>query len=375
MSAHVSATGRDLRASLISWRRLRRILWNGALTAVVAGVAALYLNGGAPAFMLRADGLVSRDHVTVAPPFEGRVASVLVHPGDVVERGQKIAVVESATISRTLSELSTEGARLAIGIAQLEVRRRVITETLPMAQTSANQTSTYLNDLVKASAHGLAVNRSLEEMMTASLTALERVATLRAERDALPGELEIERNALNEAKAAYQRLSALYDGGALYANASGIVGSNVAAIGEVIAAGSRSIADIYIGTSFILAYVPDSYLFNIAEGQSVGVKARNVVFNAMIDRILPITETLPDKLQNPNKARARGRLVRIALLDDPNQLPIDQQIEVTGCYVEDCRVGLVQAAAGEVRKLLAGISSTVIAAVDGLARTVASRPI
>ena len=50
--------------------------------AVAVGLVTLYLNGGTPAFILRADGLVSRDHVTVAPPFEGRVASVLVHPGD-----------------------------------------------------------------------------------------------------------------------------------------------------------------------------------------------------------------------------------------------------------------------------------------------------
>jgi multidrug resistance efflux pump len=374
MAAHVSTAGRDLRASLISWRRLRRILRNGAVTAVVAGVAALYLSDGAPAFMLRADGLVSRDHVTVATPFEGRIASVLVHPGDEVERGQKVAVVESATISRTLSDLSAEKARLTIAIAQLEARRRVVAETLPMAETSANQTSAFMTDLMKASARGLAVNRSLEEMMTASLTALERVATLRAERDALPGELEADWNALNEVKAAYQRLSALYAGGALYANASGIVGSNVAAIGEVIAPGSRGIADIYTGTSFVLAYLPDSYLFNIAEGQTVGVKARNTIFNAMIDRVLPITATLPDDLQNPNKARERGRLVRIALLE-PNQLPIEQQIKVIGCYVADCRVGFVQAAASEVRKAFANISNTMIAAVDGLTRMVAVRPI
>jgi len=372
MSAHVAAAGRDLRASLLSWRRLRRILWNGGFMVIVAGFVALYLNGGIPALMLRADGLVSRDRVTVAPPFEGRVAAVLVHPGDVVERGQKIAVVESATISRTLSELSADGARLSIGVAQLAARHRVATQTLPIAETNANQTSAYLTDLMKASARGLAVNRSLQEMMTASLTAFDRVATLRAERDALPGELEAERSALNENRAAYQRLSALYAGGTLYANASGIVGNNLAAVGEVIATGSRGIADIYTGTSFVLAYVPDSYLFSIAEGESVGVKVRNAIFNARIDRILPITETLPDKLQNSNKARERGRLIRIALLD-PNELPIDQQIEVTGCYVADCRLSLVQAAAVEIRKLVATISSAVIAAVDGLAGQVAGR--
>ena len=89
--------------------------------------------------LLRADGHVARERVAVASAFEGRVAEVFVRPGDHVEQGQKIAVVKSVAISRTLAELEAERARLTSKIAQLEARRQVILGTLPLAKSSAER--------------------------------------------------------------------------------------------------------------------------------------------------------------------------------------------------------------------------------------------
>ena len=57
--------------------------------------------------------------------------------------------------------------------------------------------------------------------------------------------------------------------------------------------GSGGIAAIFTGESFVLAYVPDAYLFEVSEGQTVGVRARNEVLNGRIDRILPFADSLP----------------------------------------------------------------------------------
>jgi hypothetical protein len=48
---------------------------------------------------------------------------------------------------------------------------------------------------------------------------------------------------------------------------------------------------------------------------------------------------LPPEFQLPNRARGRGQLARIALLDKA-EFPIDQKARVTGCLFESCRTGL-----------------------------------
>jgi multidrug resistance efflux pump len=312
---------------------------------------------GLSGILLRADGYVSRERVAVAPAFEGRIAQVLVRPGDHVEKGQKIAVVKSVAISRTLADLAAEKARLMSKIAQLQARRRVIIDTLPLAKSSAAQTATYLNDLSQARANGLTLNKSLQTMTSASLSANEHVAGLQAEQASLSVELDANRLALAQAASAYDDLSGTYAEGALYAPVSGDIGASVASAGQALSTGEGGgVADIYTGESFVLAYVPDSYLLNISEGQTVGVRARNEVVNGRIDRILPLTETLPNDLQAPNRMLERGRLVRVAL-KEPNQLPVDQRVQVTTCFQTDCHVGVVHAALERTHTILVQVTT------------------
>lgn len=329
-------------ASRVSWTRLRRLaLKCGLLASTVSGTV-FFMNGGVPAILLRADGLVVREEVAVAPAFDGRVSQVFVRPGDHVEKGQKIAIVKSVTISRTLADLATEKARLISRIAELEARRQVIIDTLPLAKSSADETASYLNSLDKARADGLAINKSVQQMTSASLSATEHVATLQAEQRSLSAELDADRTALGQAASAYDELNAAYADGALYASADGDVGASVVPVGQALSTGSRSVASIFTGDTFVLAYVPDAYLFQISTGQMVGVRVGKAILNGRIDRILPFAEALPNDLQVPNRVQERGRLVRIALLD-PNQLPVDQRVQVTTCLMTDCHVGVFQA--------------------------------
>src|SRR5215469_10568377 len=338
MTPQAINTAEQLSASRVNWKRLRRLTLNSGLLACAVSGTVFYMNGGVSGVMLRADGLVLRERVAVAPAFEGRVAQVFVRPGDHVEKGQRIAVVKSVAISRTLADLAAEKARIMSKIAELEARGQVITATLSLAKSSAVETARYLNDLNKARAAGLSINKSVQEMTSASLSATEHVASLQAEQRSLSAELDADRIALAQTTSAYDELSATYADGNLYAPASGDIGGSVAPVGQVLSAGN-GVADIFTGESFVLAYVPDAYLFDVSEGQTVGVRARNDVLNGRIDRILPLAEPLPSDLQVPNRMLERGRLVRIALID-PNQFPVDQRVQVTTCFQNDCHVGV-----------------------------------
>jgi multidrug resistance efflux pump len=326
---------KELQTSKLAWAKLRRVLLTAAALGGL-GAAAWYVVSG-DAVMLSADAIVTRQRVAVAAPWrDAWVREVYVRPGDRVEAGQKIAIVESATISRSLAELAAEKARIGGRVAQLEGRRTVVTTLLPLAQSSAAEAEAFLGKVQNAGANGLAVSKTLVEITAASVQASERSLSLKAEQVSLEIEMKANKAALDQVSAAYDDLERTYGNGVLHAPVSGYVGANVAMVGEVLSGGSDRIASVYTGPSFVLAYIPESYLFDVTEGQKVAVKARGQTIVGDVEKVLPVTEALPPEFQLPNRVRGRGQLVRIALLDKA-EFAIDQKARVTGCLFESCR--------------------------------------
>ncbi|MGO9486747.1 MAG: HlyD family secretion protein [Rhodomicrobium sp.] len=326
----------QLKVSRIQWQRVWKLLRSGVLVAIVAAVVALYMSGGS--LLLSANGLVTRERIRVAAPFDARIAEVYVHPGDHVEAGQKIARVEAGAIIRSLSDIAAERARLSSRVAQLQARGKVIASTLSIAETSAGQANAFLQELTKAKQQGLAVWRTNQEISAAYLIAADKAASLRAESDSLASELAANLSGLEEVSQSLFELKRVYNGGVLTASVSGVVGPAISVSGQVLS-GQNSITDIYTGESYVLAYLPDSYLFDISEGERVCVKAHNQTLNAEIERILPITEAVPPEFQIPSKVRDRGQLAKIAITDG-TAFAIGQKISVTGLLTSDCRSGL-----------------------------------
>jgi len=328
----------ELKASNVAWRKLRRVLITSALVIGACSLAVHALWGGS--VLLNADGLVTSSSVAVASPWQdARVREIRVRPGDWVEAGQKIAVVDSAAMSRSLADLAAEKARMGARLAQLEARKTYVKTLLPLATASNAQTQAFVETLEKAEANGLVRNRTLQEMMTARVQASERLFSLQAEQSSLDVEVGATQDAFNQVSAAYADLQRTYNGGVLQASVSGHVGSKVAMVGEVLSASKDEVARLHTGTSFALAYIPEGYLFELEEGQMVAVKARGQVVPGHIERVLPVTEALPPEFQLPNKVRGRGQLVRVTL-SPQHRFAVAEKIQVTGCYLENCRMGL-----------------------------------
>jgi multidrug resistance efflux pump len=245
------------------------------------------------------------------------------------------AIVESASISRTLADLSAERARLGARIAQLDARQKVVAQLLPVAEESAKQAKGFLDELLKAETKGMTVARSLQEISAANFTATERVVSLKAEQESLKPELRANKSALDETNAAYANLQRIYDNGVLRAPVSGYIGSTVAYEGEVLVPGKDRLAQINTGKSFVLAFMPETYLFDVEKGESVLVKARGRTVHGTVEKILPVTEALPPEFQLPGKALNRGQVVRIAL-QDPDEFAVDEKVRVKGCFTADC---------------------------------------
>ena len=105
---------KELQASKVGWKKLRRVVLTTMLLGGVGAAVAYVLSGDS--VLLSADGIVTRQRVAVAAPWQdARIRDVYVRPGDKVEAGQKIATVESATMLRSLAELAAEKARISSG--------------------------------------------------------------------------------------------------------------------------------------------------------------------------------------------------------------------------------------------------------------------
>ncbi|MBR0774821.1 biotin/lipoyl-binding protein [Bradyrhizobium diazoefficiens] len=329
--------GKELGASAIDWKRLRRLLLRCGLVVGSVGATLFYINSGFAGLLLRADGVVSRDHVTVATAFDGMVSEVFVRPGDVVAKGQKIAVVKSMPIRKTLAELELERARLRDKLAQLQAREQVVRETLPLAKSSAERAASFLQDLDHAQTTGLAVRKSLQEMTAASLAAAEHAASLEAEQNSLRFELASNRAAFESVISAHNELTTRYNDGTLVASVGGHIGPTVAHVGDRLSLANSPVTDIFTGKPFVLAYLPDSYLFSISAGEPVVIKSGQKVLLGRVERLLPLSENLPSDLQLPNRALERGRLVRISL-PEASELPTDQRVRITTCFTDDCGI-------------------------------------
>ena len=326
----------QFRASTLAWRRLRRILVAIVLIAGAGGLGLYLIPGG---FFLNADGLVLRQPISVSSPYDARIKEILVRPGDSVAKGQTIAIVESPSISRSLADLSAQRARISTRLSELEARQKVIAQLLPIAEESANHARAYLDELTKAGAKGLTVSRSLQEISAAHLAASERVISLKAEKESLGSQLTSNKLALDETNGAFAHLQQIYQDGVIRAPIAGYVGSTVASAGEVLSPGKDQIAQIFAGKSFVLAFMPESYLFDVELGESVSVKARGKTVTGTVQKILPVTDSLPPEFQLPSKARNRGQVVRISL-PDTTQFAVAEKVRVTGCFLNDCSAGL-----------------------------------
>lgn len=127
----------------------------------------------------------------------------------------------------------------------------------------------------------------------------------------------------------YRKLVDAYNGGKLYANADGHVGTTIAHIGQIIHPGDPVIK-IFQGHSYIIAYVPDNHLFEVKEGDPVTISAAGRKAKGYIEKLLPMSEPLPKQIQHPHTYERRGHTVRIMFTDE-DPFPIDQHVTVAYC--------------------------------------------
>ena len=78
----------ELSASRLNWKRLRRLAIYCGLLVCAVGATVFYMNGGVSGIVLRADGLVLRERVTVARPLRDVSPKCLCAPETTLKRAK-----------------------------------------------------------------------------------------------------------------------------------------------------------------------------------------------------------------------------------------------------------------------------------------------
>jgi multidrug resistance efflux pump len=328
----------------------------GALLTMFFGALLNYYIGSS--LLLRADGLVLQKEFAVAPPYDATVANTFVQPGERVKKGALLAQLESVALVRSLAELATRQAELMSRVAEAKSKLERVGSELPFAREQHEQLQGTLRGLQDLQEKKLATARRIEESVSINFSAQEKLIELQAQESALGQEVQILEQAHNEAERSYQLLRRIYDEGRVTAPSDGIVGPSVAVPGEVLVSGAK-LMTVFGGEPYVLAYLPDNYLFEIRAGQSVVVSTGARQNVASVEAVLPLAVSLPPEFQNNFRPRDRSQLIRVRLPAD-EEFALHQKVRVSQCFTETCE-SLPKAVLAAVTGLFKGMMQIRIA--------------
>ncbi len=303
-----------------------------ALVVLFLGSLAYYLIGGM--VVLSIDGTVLKDRYSVGASYPGKVVDVYVKEGDRVEAGTPLLRLESFEMVQELANFSLRDSELSIREGQLSGKLTAFEAVSPLALRTARETMVTATQFDTVLSKGIVSSLSKDDALRNSLQAAERVAQMHSEKLSTENELKLLRQSRAIFHEAIGKLNGIYDEGYLRAGVPGVVGAKVPIPGQIMKFGDE-LMQINGGKSYILAYLPDDYLFDISEGMSVNVKGGALSAKGRIDAILTVADALPAEFQNMFRPRDRSRLARITL-NDRNPFAVSQKVTISGCAFGYC---------------------------------------
>ena len=303
--------------------------------ALVTVLGLLVLNYGVgDAIILRADGTVLNDRYIVAATYPAKVLRVNVREGQKVQAGQELVELESSEMLKEISELSIRASELSIREAQLRNRRNTVASLLPLAERHASESNTQISRLDAIKARGLVSAQRMDEALSSEYVAASQLTELRAQSGAVDDELSLVERSQKKAAAALAQLESFYDKGTMRATAVGTVGARVPVAGQVVKVGDE-LLQVNSGKAYIIAYMPDMYLFEVKSGDKVSIGGGSHRVAGEVESILTVADALPAEFQNMFRPRDRSRLIRVKLPDDRG-FAVSQKIRVGGCVAGWC---------------------------------------
>ncbi|MCO5065925.1 MAG: efflux RND transporter periplasmic adaptor subunit [Rhizobiaceae bacterium] len=323
--------GKQQRAASAKWGRL---VYLGMIGAFCASL--LYYLFGA-IFVLSADGIVLTGMRAVDASYTGKIVEVYVQEGDHVEEGTPLLKLESFEMVKEIAELALRDGELAVRESQLRGQLDVVDAIAPLAERNAKESTKTVTSFDKVSSRGVISVLSRDSALQSSFAAAQKMAELTAQKASAQDELAQVAKSRDTSREAMERLEAIFDDGNIRASGAGVIGVKVPVPGQVVQPGDE-LLQINGGNIYILAYLPDEYMFPIRKGMVVNLRSGGETAKGYIDSVLAVADALPAEFQNLFRPRDRSRLFRV-VLSSPNPFAVTQKVTVTGCAFGFCWAG------------------------------------
>ncbi|GAA4127543.1 HlyD family secretion protein [Aminobacter aganoensis] len=305
--------------------------------ALLAGfflLIAYYLAGNL--VLLSADGIVLNEKRVVAASYPATITKVMVSEGDVVKKGELLVQLESFEMVKEIADLSVRSSELVVKETELQGQSTTISTLLPLAQRASRESGETVARLDTVAKRGLIPMRARDDAVSTSFQAAQRLAELTAQGLDNQAQVRMVQASRQVAESAVAKLKEIYEDGNIRALDTGVVGSRVPVSGQFVRPGDE-LLQINGGRSYILAYLPDEYLFPVTAGMKVDVSAGSERTKGTVERVLQIADALPAEFQNMLRPRDRSRLIRVAL-PEGNPFAVSQKVVIRGCILGWCWV-------------------------------------
>lgn len=276
--------------------------------ALVLGLLALHVIG--PVVFLDADGLASKDRLIVAPDYSARIDRMHVRAGDNVATGQIIATLSSTEVIDRLADLSTRRTTLASRDIQIESRIISLTTLKPLAIERAKRARAAVEQLNTLLKRQLTTSARLSEAIREFYEAEREEAQALAESRTLADERKHLQESRLELDKIIASLKASYNEGRIVSEVEGRVGSRVPSRGQVTKRGD-AIVDLFHGETHVIAYAPNNRLYAIDIGDRVVVTDGINRRIGQVQRVEPVTDSLPAEFQSNFRSVERQQVMRI----------------------------------------------------------------
>lgn len=299
--------------------RLNLGLFVAVLVAAAGGVYVWYQSqgDGLPADIAHGNGQIEAVQVDIASLIPGRVDTVLVKEGDLVQPGQVVAVVEAETVEAQLAQAEAGVAAAVAEVAAGEARIAQMDAIL----TQARQDEDRARSLV---ARGASAQTRLDNTITA-------VAVAKANLDAANAALVAYQRGVDAARAAAAQIATNLKDSELLAPAVGRILYRLVEPGEVIAAGSRVMTMVDLSEVYLEFYLPATQAHRIAIGSEARIRLDVVdaVVPAKVTFVSPVSQFTPKQVETADERQNLVFRVRVRVPE-----------ELVEAYIDNVRTGI-----------------------------------
>lgn len=259
------------------------------LILVVVAVAYLTLGIGKeaplPEGIVFGNGRIEAVQVDVSSVISGRVSDVLVQEGALVDKGQKVAVLDTRALAAQQARAQAEVASLEAQVAAAQAARAQANARLLLAEQEW-QRSSQLNE------RGV-VSREVLDTRESDLT------VARANQASADAAVVSAERAVDAAKAAVQVIETNLEDATLEAPAFGRVLYRLVEPGEIVGAGGHVMTLVDLSNVYLEFFLParHAHLVPIGAEARITLDVTDVVVPAQIDFVSPVSQFTPRQVE------------------------------------------------------------------------------